>query len=516
MNSSFKTLLSLFQKLDFRDKKNSGKKKLAGILTAYMFSNSILAFNYSQFFDEKSFIILTLTSNLFLISMIVLNDFDNLFLGTKSFEVLNLLPVNNSDLFFSKFISALVYLMFFMFAASLPQVIFFYFIEKIILKTILYFLANIIFCFFFTGVIVLLYMFVLNYFTRKAGLLLNIIQIIFFIFIFYSSSLSSKVVNGSTKIIEKLNILDYDFVKFFPQTFFAEAVYSSSKLLICIAIVFIIFYSLYKYMSKNYFLLMKKTGLLTKKEKSNKKLFDVGFFKNFINNNLLSNNYERASYNLVKNQLKNSRFLIAKYIPMAIVPLLMVVVGLVSDIPGFLFSDFSSSQSLILKTSIIILGPSVLFTLMMSSRMLISNTKILDENTYSTEWIYDSLPLKEKYSVIKGANKYIYINFIFPVIFIILALISFKAEFGSALLNVVYIASGIYFINSVTSLFDKTFPFTLESSKFNSASKFLEILIAMILSAVLFLIQIFVFQNIIFALATIFIFIIISYLINRN
>ncbi|MCY7362043.1 MAG: hypothetical protein LH629_08270, partial [Ignavibacteria bacterium] len=68
----------------------------------------------------------------------------------------------------------------------------------------------------------------------------------------------------------------------------------------------------------------------------------------------------------------------------------------------------------------------------------------------------------------------------------------------------------------VTSLFDKTFPFTLESSKFNSASKFLEILIAMILSAVLFLIQIFVFQNIIFALATIFIFIIISYLINRN
>lgn len=59
-------------------------------------------------------------------------------------------------------------------------------------------------------------------------------------------------------------------------------------------------------------------------------------------------------------------------------------------------------------------------------------------------------------------------------------------------------------------------PFTIESGKFNSASKLIEIFTAMIIGIILILIQIFAFQNIIFALVTIASFIIISFLLNRN
>ena len=80
----------------------------------------------------------------------------------------------------------------------------------------------------------------------------------------------------------------------------------------------------------------------------------------------------------------------------------------------------------------------------------------------------------------------------------------------------IFISSGIYLINSIILLFDKTYPFTLESTKFNSASKFFEVFFSMFLGLALFLIQIFVFQNIIFVIIAVMIFISISLLLNRN
>ena len=76
--NQIKTLFSLFSKLDYRDKNNSGKKKMAGIMIAYLFSNSILSYNFHFIFDEKSYVILTFTSCLFMSAFIVLNDFENL------------------------------------------------------------------------------------------------------------------------------------------------------------------------------------------------------------------------------------------------------------------------------------------------------------------------------------------------------------------------------------------------------------------------------------------------------
>ena len=71
------------------------------------------------------------------------------------------------------------------------------------------------------------------------------------------------------------------------------------------------------------------------------------------------------------------------------------------------------------------------------------------------------------------------------------------------IMNVLYITSFLFFINSVLSTFDKKLPFTLESSKFNSASKFLEILFTLILGLIVFICQIFIFQNVIFVIISI-------------
>lgn len=516
MDKTTKILFSLFQKLDYRDKENSGKKKLIGILIAYIFSNTVLSYNYFFSFDERSFVIFTLTANLFLIALIVLNDFDNLFLANKNYELLNSLPLKSSQLFSAKFLSAILYILFFIIAASIPQIIFFYFFEHSLLKTALYLFTNVMFCYFSIGVLILFYIFILNYFTEKAGILLNFLQFFFFIFIFYSSTLSSKAINESGKLFNKESILKYDFVRFLPQTFFSNSIYNLYYLIFCIALSGIVFFLLFKFTSKNYIVLLNKVSGTKKKSRFKKPELKSGFINNFINKFILKNNEEIASYNLVKFQLKNSRFLRLKYIPFLFVPILFVIIGIVSDIPQLLFFNKSFKEGSFFKTVILVLSPSITFTLLMCSRLLISNTKILDENTINTEWIYDSLPIENKSLIIKGANKFIYINFILPAILLILILLSFKADFSTVMINIIFVSSAIYFINSVYLIFDKTFPFTLESTKFNSATKFLEVLFSMFLGMILFLIQIFVFQNIIFVIISIMILIIISLFLNRK
>lgn len=520
MENSFKSLFLLFQKLDYRDKNNAGKKKLFGILFAYLVSNTALSFNFYSFFDEKSYIILTLTSNLFLIAMLVLNEFENLFLGYKNYNLLISLPVKTSTLFLAKFTSATVFLLLFISAVSIPQSVFFYLNENNIYETISFVITNIIFCYFSVSVLVINYALILNYFTKRAGLILNLIQMIFFVFIFYSTTLSSRFKGMPKAFIQKINILEIESVQYLPQTFFAESIFSFSRLAECLFITVSVLILLYFFISKIYSALIKKTGTLEKSSNRSKFNFKFTFLSTFINKFFLTDNYERASYHLTKNQIHNSRFSIAKYYPLAVMPVLFLLVGYFSDLPNLIFFNSSKpggmSEISFFKTAILVLSPSLSFTLMMSSRMLVSNTKILDENSTDTKWIFETLPLKNITSVIRGADKYIFINFIIPVIIIIFVFLNFLTDMQTILLNLMYITSGIYFINSVGLLFDKTYPFTLESTKLNSASKFLEVIISLIFGVLLFLLQLFVFQNIIFVIVTIILFILLSYLINRN
>ena len=516
MKSGTKTLFTLFQKLDYRDKENSAKKKLKGILIAYIFANTVLSYNYFNSFDERSFVILAFTSNLFLLALIVLTDFENLFLASRSIDVLRTLPVESSSLFKAKFSSAIIFLLFFILTSAVPQVIFFYIIDHSLLRTFAFIASNIMFSYFAVGVLILIYIFALKYLKEKATLLLNVLQVIFFVFIFYSSTMSSRIASQQKMFFVKENILNYGMVKYLPQTFFSGAVYDVFIFLICFAMTSAVFIMLYFLISKNYFFLTDRVKELNTKRNFSKPKFNLHSIKNFSDRFVLKNNYETASFYLVKNYIQNSKFLRVKYIPIIFMPLLFVLIGLISDAPHLLFFNKNSPSGSFFKTAIVLISPSVTFTLLMCSRLLVSNTKILDENTTNTEWIYDSLPVLKKEFVISGANKFIYSAFIFPLTVLIFVLLSLKTDLLTVALNILFISSGIYLINSVTLVFDKQYPFTLESTKFNSASKFLEILFSMILGVILFLIQIFVFQNIIFVIISSAVFIIISVLLNRN
>lgn len=515
MKSRFKVLFDLFQKIDYRDKENSGKKKMTGILTAYLFSNTILSLNFYSFFNEKSFIILTFTSNLFLISIIVLNEFDNLFLALKSYDVFAVLPFSSKDIFLPKFLSAAVYIFYFILASSVPQLIFFYQYDHNIFKTAFYLFTNLFFCYSVITSLVFIYLLILNYFTGKAHILLNFLQILFFIFVFYSSTLSSKFKDTETLRGSKSDILELEFLKFFPQTFFSNSVYDYFYFLICFVSTVLLLYLLFYYLSNNYLVLLEKVKTYSKIKKSSRGNITISFPVKFVKNYLLSNNYEIASYNLVNYQIKNSRFLRIKYIPVAVMPLMMTVIGLISNLPQLLFFSNSSGNNFF-ATSIMLLSPSITMTLLMSARLLVSNTKILDDDSSDTFWIYENLPVKDKRQIILGANKYVYINYILPVIILIFICISFKADMLTCTLNILFVSVSVYFISTVGTLFDNIYPFTLESTKFNSASKFLEIIMSMIFGVALFLIQIFIFQNIIFVIIYIFAIIIITALLNRN
>lgn len=516
MNSDTGTLFSLFQKLDYRDKENSAKKKLTGILIAYLFANTILSYNYYTVFDERSYVILSLTSNLFLLALIVLTDFENLFLAARSIDVLRTLPLESSSVFKAKFLSAVIFILFFILSSAVPQVVFFYLTEYKLSRTLAFLLTDVMFGYFSLGILVLIYVFALKFFREKAALILNFMQILFFIFIFYSSTLSSRLRSRQIETSVKENLLNTGIIKYLPQTFFANGVYDFVYFIISLLSAVCIFFLLYRIIGGNYYVLADNVRALNTKRKISKPKFSLGFINNFINRYVLSNHYERASYALVKDHFTNSKFLRVKYIPIIFMPVLFVVIGMISGSPNLLFFNLKTGADSFLKTPIIIISPAITFTIIMCSRLLISNTKILDESSVNTEWIYDSLPVKEKRYVIKGSDKFIYSAFIFPVIITIMIMLSFKADFMEVLCNMLYISSGIYFVNSVSMLFDKTYPFTLESTKFSSASKFIEVFIAMILGIILFLIQIFVFQNIIFVIITVLLFTTVSILLNRN
>ena len=142
MKNKIKILFDLFLKLDYRDKQNSGKKKITGIFISYVFANSALSFNLFNTFDKESFAILSFSTGIFLLSFIILNDYSNLFFSKQHLEFLRTLPLENNEVFVSKFLSAFVFVFFIQVTIILPQSVFYYFYEQNLSKTIIFIVAN--------------------------------------------------------------------------------------------------------------------------------------------------------------------------------------------------------------------------------------------------------------------------------------------------------------------------------------------------------------------------------------
>jgi hypothetical protein len=505
----FRELFKLFLSLDFRDKDKAGKKKIIGLLTTYLLTNGILSFTNFNGFNEFSFAALSFSINIFFISFVVLNDFDSLFLAKNYFEGLINLPLEQKDFFIAKFCSASVMIVAFFMVSSVSQMIFFYVYTGDIIKVALFLICSLLFNFTFMGVLLYLYVLVLNKFAGKSNAFVYVLQIIFFAFVMYSSTASSKAVK-----LGKKDILEIEFAKYLPQVFFAKAIYNPVLLPVILLIAAAVYFGLYKFMFAKFFELHSKISKVEKKKKEKSKI-NFDFWSNFVHKYMLRNNIQTASYNLLSNQLSNSKFLRTKYFPLLLFPIIFCVIGIFAGTDFLTISSLKNMGSLA-GSSLMVLSPSITFMTILSVRMLYSNTRIADEHSQNSEMIFKMLPIDNPHHLNLGIAKFIYFNFYFPLLILMVILLAVRLDPMTIIFNLAYITSAIYLLNAIFLTVDKRLPFTLESAKFNSASKFGEVMFNMLLGAIIFIIQIFVFQNVIFVIGAVIIFTGISFLINRN
>lgn len=511
MKNKIKILFDLFLKLDYRDKQNSGKKKITGIIISYIFANSALSFNLFNTFDKESFAILSFSTGIFLLSFIILNDYSNLFFSKQHLEFLRTLPLENNEVFVSKFLSAFVFVFFIQLTIILPQSVFYYFYEQNLSKTIIFIVANFSSNIFISVIILTIYTIALYYFIKKANILIYILQFVFFVYIMYSSSLTSRAMKYG-----KESLMSYGFTKFLPQYYFALSIEDYRLMIICLAACLLIIFLFYLFLKKRYYNLSEKIFSITDEIKKRRKLKVFSGLNNFINKNLLGNNLERASYYLIKNQLSNSRILKLRYIPLAFIPVIITMLGVFTNIPSFLYFQTGKDNILFTANSILMFSPSITITLVMCIRLMISNAKIADENSQDIGWIYESLPIESIKYFQNGVFKFIYINLIIPILILIFILLSFRINITPLVLNFAFIISVTLFLNSIISIFDKKMPFSLESTKYNSASRFGQIMLTVLAGIVIIVGQIFIFENVIFVIVSVAVFFIISVLLNYN
>jgi hypothetical protein len=505
-----KNLIYLFLKLDYRDRDKSSKKKFIGIAVSYLFTNLMLSLNYYFFFDYLSYSILSYTVNIFLLSFIALNEFQNLFFAKTHTEILRALPISGKDLFISKFLSAFVFLFLIISAPVISQSVVFYFYDYNIYKSLIFALTDYLFSFSAIGIIIFLFMLALLKIPRKSNYMLYLLQFIFLIFVMYSSSLSARA-----RINQRQSILEFGFVNYFPQKLFALSVDSPVYLAISAAVFLAVYILLYLFAMNRYLQISDIIFTLESKTVRKRKFAFFSNINSFIQKVFLRNNFEKASYNLIKNQFINSKTLKLRYVPLIFIPLIFCIIGVLVNMRSYLV--FVPEKGVPpAPGEIIILTPSILLTIVMISRLLISNTKIADENSEDVEWIYTVLPIENKKVFLRGIQKFVNIYFIVPVFLIAAIILSIKIEPVPLLLNIIFILVFVFFINSLFLLFDNKYPFTLKSSKYNSASKIVEVFLMMFIGVAVFVVQIFIFKNVIFVLISLVIILLLTFFISKK
>lgn len=505
-----KKLTYLFLKLDYRDREKSSTNKFIGIIIGYFITNSLLSFNYFVAFDSMSYAILSFTINIFLLSFLVLNDFQNLFFAKLHTELLRNLPVTTEELFISKILSAFIYLSIIISMSLIPQTVFFYFYEHSVIKSIIFIFSNYLFSISSITLILILFFLIILKVPGKSNSVIYIFQFIFFAFVMFSSSYASRA-----KLDNKKSILDIQFVNYLPQKYFALSVNNYLFFITGIITFAVIVLVFYYFTGKKYLKISDIIFTLEDKKKRKRNLRIFTSLNEFIRIYFLKNKTERASYCLTKNQFRNSRTFKLRYVPLIFLPLIFCLIGILIESDKYLIFRESMDGGTV-SNALIILSPSIIMTFLMCSRLMVSSTKIADENSENINWIYEILPVENKKLFLRGTQKFIYINLLLPAFIASTVILSFKIEIKPLLLNMLFIASNVYLINSLFLLFDRQYPFTRPLSKYNSASRLLDVFIMMILGVLVFVAQIFIFQNFIFIIISILLIFGVSVLISKK
>lgn len=508
MNFSKAAILTgLFLKLDYRDKNKGSLTKLFGISFAYVVSSTLISLDYFRSYDLLSYMTLGLTLKMFFIGFAVLGDFANLLFSKQFSEILAIYPFGNRELVFSKIASSFIYLLYFGILMLIPQSVFVYISSNDIFLVLKYFLNGLLFDVFILSVFILLYSFTINIIAEKSSVLLFAFQISFVAMIMYSSG--RQKVSGI-----KNSVYDNPLYNYLPQSVFSKAVFDINYFLAGLLLVLFFFSASYIYLSINYYSIFSK--LLDVKPVKLK----INIFRNLLSlygdfaSWFLKNNFEKASFNLMKNMFVKSKTVKLRMIPMLFIPIILIAVGIISNKPEGLLID-SNDSGLFSSFAVNILSPGITITYIMSIRLLISNIKIADETISDIKWIYEILPMKNSKSSFDGAVKFIYLNFILPLTALSIFVLSFKISLIDLIINYLFIFSAGNMFNLLLRKFDCDYPFSVENTKLNSTGKVLEVFLTVIIGLIIFGMQIFIFKNVVYILISLIVIFGVSFVINN-
>lgn len=499
-------LLKYFIKLDYRDKDQKSFKKFIGIIVSYLIGTAGLSVNYYINFDSLSFVVLCFTMNTFMLTFIAMGEYPQLFFAKEQNELIQTLPVGKNVFIASKFVSAFLYLLTFAYVLTLSQSVFFYFYDRNFLKIFIFLLINISSTLFFASILLILYSFALKIFSEKGTYILFIIQFLFFGLILYSTSIGSKAVEMHSN-----TIMNNEFVKYMPQRYFAEGVNNYAYAFAGLLSTFFIMFLLLKIITAYFHEIYNTLYLIKSKNKSLSKFRVLDSYSDFISGIFVRDRVEKSGFELAKNLVTGSKSMLLRYLPLAIAPLIIALIGLITGNESLTFI-IRDSEGLVIP----VLSPSITMIILIMSRMFISNLQIADENSNEVNWIFESLPLESPARIFTGSFKFIFYTFILmPAIFItIILLIKYPAEY--VLINIIFIITFTLFAMTLSFLLVKNYPFTLESNKINSASKMIDVFISVIVAIIIFVLQFFIFQNYTYIFISIITILALNFLITKQ
>lgn len=490
-------LSKVFLKLDYRNSEDSGLRKIAGMIITYLFINTMISLSNYQKFDINAFIFSSLTINLFLLGFVVVSDYTDLFFSPKHALVLAGLPVKEENVFVSKIFSAFIYLSVYPLVVSFPPAVYVFFYNYSISESLLFVLISFLFSYFVIGFIFLVNSIIIIRSKTKNRILIFIMQILFVAFIFSMNKYSAD---------NAADLLNLNYIKYLPQYYLLLSFYNIYYFLIFILLTFLLFVFIYIFLKHNYYRISGLINTLGSQSKERRfSSLNIDWFLSVY----LRSNLEAASYKLFKNHLRNTSVLRLRLIPLLLLPIVATIITVFSGMNEMLF------LSIMTNTSLLVLSPAISMTFIISSRILLSNLVIGFDEDENISSLYAALPVNSRYVFNNGSLKYIYINFLFPVLFLCSAIIMFKVQSVDIVFNFLYIFLFIVLINTVFAKFERHFPFSVPPSKFNNTSKYLQLLISIMLGIVFILSQIFIFANFIFFIITIFVILLIIVFINK-
>lgn len=495
-------LTRFFLKVDFRNREERKFGRVIAIIISYLFANVLLSGNAYLLFDKNSFVLVSFSTSMFLVVLLILSEYDNLFFEKSNLDFIRLLPLKSQHLFLSKFISATCYLVFFISVLVIPQSIFFYYYDRSYIDVVGFIIVSFLFMFSSVSCVIIVYTVVLQVF-RKTRFFIYLLQGAFIFYVLGINSVASEAIKSG-----RGNLLAFSAIKYTPQYFFLKGIEGGINLWIALGIAILLFLIMYFLFVNVYFSVSEILVSQDSRRKVCSSFKSISLFEK-VERFILKNSNTQAGYLLALNMFFHSKTLRMRIFPTVLLPVLFTIV-IISTNQNNIFFTFDKMPEFF-ETEIEILTPPITLILLLSSRLLVKNFLYSEEGSVNILEFYKSLPLENGKLFWKGVIVFLSIFLLVPVFIIVSVCLSFVANVSTVIANVIFIFSFIIFLNSLNLINTKVLPFSVSSSRYSSLTRLGDVVFMFLIGIVFFIFQILVFKyTVIFILVTIGLFVLLE------